>query len=593
MSAPQAAVTVPAARLAWRDDQPVSLEFGDIYHAADGVAEVERVFLGPNRFDERAAAARGWLRVGELGFGSGLNFVTAAERFVARAAAPARLHFVSCDARPIDPADFDRLAARRATHQPLYRELARVYPPRLPGWHRRTLADGRVDLSVFWGDVSEALADLAGHAPPFDAWFCDGFAPDRNAAMWDPACFAAIAALSAPGTTLATFTAAGRVRRTLESAGFAVERIDQRPHKRHTLRAERAGADATALRTVPGHVAVAGTGLAGAFVARALAETGCEVTVFDPATVPRVRDAVLHGRALADGSARARLRNTSYLDAAHAYRALGLEATGALEFAGPANDPTRLERLATAFAASGRWLAAVDPVTASALAGVPVCASALYFADAVRVPVDAVCDALLGHARIARVPSALPDASDVADAVVLCTGLAPDAPALRFLEVLPVWGQYETALLPRPPLLPVFGDGFLAPLADGSCVAGATYEQASWDTARASDFNRERFERVWQRLTGSPSGARWIGTVRGVRGVASDRLPVVGRIDERTFVDLAHGSHGTATAPLGARLVTEALGGEFAAIGRAERALIDPGRFRARQARRGLRHGAR
>jgi glycine/D-amino acid oxidase-like deaminating enzyme len=54
-------------------------------------------------------------------------------------------------------------------------------------------------------------------------------------------------------------------------------------------------------------------------------------------------------------------------------------------------------------------------------------------------------------------------------------------------------------------------------------------------------------------------------------------------------VNLAHGSNATATAPLAARVIAETLGGEFAPLGRAELELLDPGRFRARRARRELR----
>lgn len=595
---------VPAARLAWRDDQPVSLEFGDIYHAVDGVAEVERVFLVPNRFDARATAGDDWLRIGELGFGSGLNFVTAAERFLAQAPAHTRLHFVSVEAKPIDQEAFARLAARRARTQPLYRALARAYPPRLPGWHRRALGGGRVVLSLYLGDAAAGLADIAGRALPIDAWFLDGFAPDRNPAMWDERVLAAVAALSAPGTTAATFTAAGRVRRGLEAHGFAVERLDQRPHKRHTLVARFEGTTrrrpASARR-----VAVVGTGLAGAFTARALADAGMDVIALDDGAVPRLSDAVLHGRVLGDGSVRARLRNNAYLDAAAAYRALGCACTGALQFPSTTIGAGRLDRLATIFAGTGPWLRRVDAVSASALAGLPLDAPALHFADAARVPVDAVCQTLLEHVRIETVRAhasgwrqsdrgalAIDGAVVHADAAVLCTGLAPDWPALRFLEILPVWGQFERARLRHAPRLPLLGEGYAAPCDDGTVVVGATYEQRPWTPERASAFNRARFERTWQGVSRRPSDARWTGFQRGRRGVSSDRLPVVGSVEAGLVVNLAHGSHGTATAPLAAACVVEMLGGDFAPIERDGLALLDPGRFRARQARRGPRHGA-
>ncbi|NJN06362.1 MAG: amino acid oxidase, partial [Rhodobacteraceae bacterium] len=162
MSESGVSLGIPAARLTWQGDQPSSVEFGDIYHAGDGVAEVERVFLAPTHFDQRAAAATGEMTVAEVGFGTGLNFVTAAHRFLGVARRDATLHFVSFEARPIHPEQFAALAQRRGRSQSLYRELAHAYPPLLPGWHRLHLAGGRIVLSIFFGTAQAGLADLAG-----------------------------------------------------------------------------------------------------------------------------------------------------------------------------------------------------------------------------------------------------------------------------------------------------------------------------------------------------------------------------------------------------------------------------------------------
>ena len=116
------AVVTPA-RLRVDGDQPFSLDFDDIYHAPDGTAEVARVFLAPTDFDalarDRAGSAAG-LTVGELGFGSGLNFALAAQRCLDAGCA---LHFVSFEAAPLAADAFRAIAARRAAVLPAYREL--------------------------------------------------------------------------------------------------------------------------------------------------------------------------------------------------------------------------------------------------------------------------------------------------------------------------------------------------------------------------------------------------------------------------------------------------------------------------------------
>jgi len=72
---------------------------------------------------------------------------------------------------------------------------------------------------LLFGDVAEVLPELTG---TFDAWYLDGFSPDKNPAMWEDRLFPLIAARTGRGGTLATFSSAGRVRRALQAAGFSV-----------------------------------------------------------------------------------------------------------------------------------------------------------------------------------------------------------------------------------------------------------------------------------------------------------------------------------------------------------------------------------
>lgn len=608
-------LTIASARLQWLGDQPSSVEFGDIYHAADGVAEVLRVFADPIGFDERCAAAGSApFAIGEVGFGSGLNFVTFAQRFLDRAPIGARLHFVSFEARPIAGADFVRLALRRG--QPLYRELARVYPPLLPGWHRRTLGDKRIRLSVYFGDVAEGLADLGGRLPaPMSAWLLDGFDPRRNPACWSAEVLRGVAALSGTGAAIATFTASGAVRRGLTEAGFAMRRIDQRPHKHHTLAGTFTGAGAAA-RPRARHVAVIGAGLAGVCTSYVLAAAGIRTTLIerDPEAALGLPGTVLHTRLRTDAMPASRMRRTAYFFAGDFYRQLQLRPSGALQFAGANLDQARMEAIAAAFAASGPWLQPVDAATASSIAGVPLREAGLYFGDSYVVDGATVATRINSPACLDRVHGALaaiehtPNGLHLAivrattramlevDAVVLCTGCPPPIAQAATLEVLPVAGQMEIASIAPRPSVPIFSQGYLCPLGDGQFALGATYEQAPWTAARATTFNLERAAAWWRRASVGGLSVTRTGSVRGVRGVSSDRLPLIGAltgVDQAgIYLNLAHGSNGTATAPLGAAMIAELLGGEFAPITRPEFDAVAPARFVARQARRGLRHGA-
>ncbi|MEQ8485411.1 MAG: tRNA (5-methylaminomethyl-2-thiouridine)(34)-methyltransferase MnmD [Pseudomonadales bacterium] len=601
---------LPAARIRYAADQPYSLDFSDIYHAADGAAEVQRVFLGPCGIAELAAergSGRWPVRIGELGFGSGLNFAVAAQRCLD---AGARLHFLSVEAAPLDAADFAVIARARAAAHPIYAELADRYPPRLRGWHRRWLADGRICLSLWWGDAAAGLADLADRQrQPMDAWFLDGFAPDRNPAMWDDALLARLPALSRPGTRVATFTAAGRVRRGLTAAGFAMRRVDQRPHKRETLAGTLTEGGSRGFEP-PARVDVAGAGLAGASLAWHLARAGHAVRVWDggPSAGPPAGSAlpvtVLHGRLLADGSAAAGLRSHGYLYAADLVRTLaGFEPTGVLQRPAAGQGPDRLATLAARYAGSGSWLRLVSAEEARELAGWPLAEGCLWLPGGGRVDTPAMTAGLLSHPGIevvpeampAAMPAAMPEGTDAGCRVLACGAGVHAFAAARYLEIAPVQGQIDLVAVAQPPALPLVGNGYLVPAgtlvpAGALLAAGATYEYEPWPEAEASTANLAQ-------LQGHPH--TWQGRHRGTRAVSSDRAPVAGQLYDAAerpvpglYVSTGHGSSGNVSAHLAAACVTALIGGDCPPLDTAAEAALSPLRFRTRQARRGFRHGA-
>lgn len=218
------------AALDWRDGRvPVSRRFDDPYFSLDdGLAETQHVFLAGNGLPGRFG---GDLHVAELGFGTGLNLLVTWAAWVA-AGTPGRLLFSSFEAFPI--AHEDRMAALAAF--PALAPLARVLcAATAGGLGRHALAPG-LTLEVIAGDARATLPLWDGMA---DAWYLDGFSPAKNPEMWEPALLAQVATHTAPGGTLATYTAAGHVRRALAAAGLEVARQPGYGRKRHMTVARR------------------------------------------------------------------------------------------------------------------------------------------------------------------------------------------------------------------------------------------------------------------------------------------------------------------------------------------------------------------
>ena len=218
------------AQIDWRDGQvPVSTRFDDPYFSIhDGLAETRHVFLAGNGLPARFGGA---FRIMETGFGTGLNFLTAWETWAA-AGGPGTLRFTSFEAYPMSPSDTARaLSAFPALAQPAARLVAALETG--PGPH---VFDGAVTLEIVAGDARETLPAHEGLA---DAWFLDGFAPAKNPELWGETLMREVAAHTAPGGTLASYTAAGHVRRALAAAGLEVRRAPGYGRKRHMTLARR------------------------------------------------------------------------------------------------------------------------------------------------------------------------------------------------------------------------------------------------------------------------------------------------------------------------------------------------------------------
>jgi len=274
---------------------PFSDEFGDVYFSPEGgLAETEHVFLAGNELPARWRGV-GSFGIGELGFGTGLNFLTAVHHWHrTRDEHPAGwLHFHSCELFPLGREDH----ARALEFWPELRVISDLLIRRLPlpvhGLHVIDFPEFRVTLHLYLGPVEQFLADNPFQA---DAWFLDGFAPSKNQAMWGESIASLLALRSRPGGTAATFSVAAPVKQGLRAAGFDISKRKGFGRKREMLVAvHRSGGAECGVEpdffpraravaptaAVPGRVAVIGAGLAGAWMAHELSKRGCEVTIFD------------------------------------------------------------------------------------------------------------------------------------------------------------------------------------------------------------------------------------------------------------------------------------------------------------------------
>lgn len=275
---------------------PVSRDFDDIYFSTEnGLEESRYVFLEGNRLRSRFINhPRPLFIVAESGFGTGLNFLALWQMFATfRRENPntnlQRLHFISFEKFPLTLADLRKAHQHWPELAPWAEQLQAQWPQPFAGCHRLLLDEGRVTLDLWLGDINTLISQLDDTSnQQVDAWFLDGFSPAKNPQMWTASLFHAVARLTRPGGTVATFTAAGFVRRGLGSAGFTLHKNVGFGRKREML----IGQMDKTLTTPPvtpwfartasqqRDVAIIGGGIASALLALTLLRRGWQVTLY-------------------------------------------------------------------------------------------------------------------------------------------------------------------------------------------------------------------------------------------------------------------------------------------------------------------------
>ena len=580
------------------DGLPRSRRYGDVYFSREGgLAESRAVFLAGCGLPERWAGRRSFT-VAELGFGTGLNVAALLELWRAHRPPGAHLRVFSVEAEPMSAEAARRALAAWPELAPVTEAMLSRWPGRRAGFHRADLPEFSATLDVAILDAGAALEAWYGRA---DAWFLDGFSPAVNPQMWRDEVMALVAARSAPGARIATYTVAGQVRRALAAAGLAVERRPGFGAKRERLEASMPGE--APRDEPPSRVAIVGAGIAGAALARAFRAQGVAARVFEAARPGAGASgnpvALVTPRLDAGLGAPARLHAQAFARAVQLYEdvADAIVARGVLQLEAAPRDAGRFARIAASDLFEPGALAILTAAAASEAVGEPAPA-ALAMGGALVVDPAAALAAWLPAVDLGRV-------AEVARAGDGWRLVGTSGEALAEADVVCLAsGAALAALWPEAPIAPVRGqlslvDGLTAPaVAWGAYVAptraglvfGATHDRGETDAApRRADDERNlaalagRLPRLAARLAGRPTLGR-----ASIRAATPDQLPIAGAVAPGLMALGGLGSRGFTLAPLLAEHVAALALGAPSPLPTELARIVAPERFAERARRRGL-----
>jgi len=583
------------AKIQWDEsDSPYSPLFEDIYHSRQGgVQESQHVFLHGNELAQRFSNLPQctWVfKVGEIGFGSGLNFLLTWQLWQRLAADSHTLHYLAFEKFPLDAASLQRFYQQWPDLQPLAKQLLRALPGNCGGIHRLHL-DKRVTLDLYLGDASTMFEAMfrydrgseAARPEPVHAWFLDGFSPKKNPDLWNTKLFEFIAASSGPETTLSSYTVASSAIKALQASGFCTEKTPGFGPKRHMLKAHYASTTpviepalnrkkspwfllptrATGTRTA----LVIGAGLAGSSTAYSLARRGWKVQVVDKAEqlasgASGNSQAVLQCRLFQQQSPAAEFMLQSYLYALRLYQRPNLgkasqwHGCGVVQLSNALNKrkPLLIDALKQLYPDS--IITRLAQTDSRILDNIDLSEPALWFPQGGWLNPSLLCQALLSHENIevklkteitalesgsdgwTAISNSDSDTIDQAAAVIIATShSAAHLSQAREIPLLRSRGQVtQIPSTSRSSKLSVVlsGTRFICPANAAQHMIGASYHSVDDSPSTNSleqTIDSENLDTVKQ-LFLDPEflGQEIIGARVSVRCNAPDRMPVVGMV---------------------------------------------------------------
>ena len=569
---------IKEAELLWKAGEPFSKLYQDLYFSKL-LAEEESnyVYIDGNDLVNRwkNLEPKSIFNIGELGFGAGVNFLTTLKCWKEFSNKENWLNYYSIEGHPLSLQDLKKVHAKYPQLDSFSISLIEHYPNNCKGLKRIEFLKERVSLTLSYCDVRESLSSLDQKTDSFDAWYLDGFSPSRNPEMWSESIFKQISKLSQNGTTVATFSSSLKVKKEIEKNGFKSETVSGFRNKRYMLKGKYVERKKKKKKRSKQVIGVIGAGLAGCSLARILSSKGHEVTVFEKLSkyqkINRSHQAlVLYPRLSAFDSPYSRFCLQSFLYSTSFYEEIGKpywNQTGVLLLNFNKETHKRFQSLLS-FRRDKEIFIPVTSKEASDIAGIEVNKPGMFFPKAGWIDPRGICNRMLKDRNINFIEAEeikkirkktkfeifSEDHKYKFDQICLCNSFEAnsffDLPGLKKKR-----GQ-TTEIEKNETLnnlkLPICAKGYISPTMSETILIGSTYNNKKEDKLLLEDH----IENIEKTRIISEMDMKISGGQVGYRATTSDRLPMVGRVDE-VYINIGHGSRGSTSSPICSHFISD------------------------------------
>jgi tRNA U34 5-methylaminomethyl-2-thiouridine-forming methyltransferase MnmC len=200
---------------------------GEHYHSSHGaLQESKHVFIEAGLKKAIALNEGKPIRVLEVGFGTGLNFILS---FAHCEENNIKLDYTGIEAFPLTLEVIKQTGYDQYVSPAIWQQFTKAYPPALMQQQSLT---ANVTLEI----PHTPLKNFESKTE-FDVLYYDAFSVQHQPEMWTDEVIAYACSFLRPGGIFVTYAITGNLKRAVKKCGFTIEKLPGAPGKREMLRA--------------------------------------------------------------------------------------------------------------------------------------------------------------------------------------------------------------------------------------------------------------------------------------------------------------------------------------------------------------------